>query len=63
MSSIKELSKIMDESYQLIRLLIVAVVMLCLGACTNYDVDQPDTPANQKGFERPLAPKGLLPGV
>lgn len=53
----------MDESYQLIRLLIVAVVMLCLGACTNYDVDQPDTPANQKGFERPLAPKGLLPGV
>lgn len=35
------------------KLLGILVVVACLiGACTDYDVDAPDTPANQRGFER-----------
>jgi hypothetical protein len=37
---------------QIFRLFVAAVIVLTLGACTEYDHDQPDTPANREGFER-----------
>jgi hypothetical protein len=36
----------------MIRFLAIAAVVLTLSACTDYDCDEPDTPANQEGFER-----------
>jgi hypothetical protein len=37
---------------QLRRWLVIAVILLITVACTDYDYDQPNTPANRAGFER-----------
>jgi hypothetical protein len=36
----------------IVPLFAIAVVVLTFSACTDYDFDQPDTPANREGFER-----------